>query len=139
MKLLIHVPLNLFLLLFLESIWFKLGAGKFFAKQLEPIGRFTENGEWNIRLIPGLLVYILMAIAIEVFIFRNNSVTDLRSTLLHSFVLGIVVYGVFDLTNRSVLAHYPMSMVLVDMAWGSFMFTAAAFISFQLRSRLSFL
>jgi uncharacterized membrane protein len=28
------------------------------------------------------------------------------------------VYGVYDLTNRAILQHWPLLLTLVDIAWG---------------------
>ena len=35
-------------------------------------------------------------------------------------VLGLVVYGVYDLTNYSTLAQWPAMVTLADLVWGTF-------------------
>ena len=57
-----------------------------------------------------------------------------KGTLFHNIVLaklrgaafGAVVYGVYNLTNKSLLKGYPWSMVFVDTAWGATLFAAMA-------------
>ena len=139
MKLLLNTFVIIIVMLILDSIWLKLFAGSFFAEQLSQIARLNEQGEWAVRMVPAVLCYILMGLSLEIFVFRNASVQGLKITLMYGFFLGFVVFGVFDLTNRAIIDNYPLQMVVVDMGWGSFLFTATSFIVFQLQSRLSFL
>ena len=40
-------------------------------------------------------------------------------------LVGLVAYGVYDLTNLSTLRHWPLKLALVDTAWGTFASVAA--------------
>lgn len=40
-------------------------------------------------------------------------------------LVGLVAYGVYDLTNMATLRQWPLKLVLVDMAWGSFISAVA--------------
>lgn len=40
-------------------------------------------------------------------------------------LVGLVAYGVYDLTNLSTLRHWPVRLALVDTAWGTLASTAA--------------
>jgi len=33
-------------------------------------------------------------------------------------LLGLVAYGAYDLTNHATIAGWPLSMTLIDIAWG---------------------
>ena len=39
--------------------------------------------------------------------------------LLFGAVLGFVAYGTYDFTNLSTLRNWPLSLSLVDVAWGT--------------------
>ena len=54
-------------------------------------------------------------------------------------LLGFTMYGVFDLTNRAILEHYPMPMVVVDMMWGTLLFMITAGVNHEVRTRLTFM
>jgi uncharacterized membrane protein len=41
------------------------------------------------------------------------------SALLAGLVLGLVAYGTYDLTNMSTLKGWPLSVSLIDLAWGT--------------------
>ena len=44
--------------------------------------------------------------------------TDLGSAALAGAGLGLVVYGVYDLTNLSTLAAWPVAVTVADIVWG---------------------
>lgn len=48
------------------------------------------------------------------------------SALLAGLVLGLVAYGTYDLTNLSTLKNWPLSISLVDLAWGTVLTGVAA-------------
>ena len=40
-------------------------------------------------------------------------------TLLLGGLLGLVAYGTYDLTNLAILRDWPVSITLIDLAWGT--------------------
>ncbi len=139
MKLIANLVVTIGIIFLIDAFWINLIAGDFYADQLASIGRFSSDGAWNVRVVPGLLVYLCMALAVEFFVFRNGSVRGLRSSVIHGAFLGFLIYGVYDFTNRAILENYPTAMVVIDVIWGSALFTAVTYINFQLRQRLTFL
>ena len=133
-----HLFMILLVMFFLDFLWLHFIAGSFFAKQLESIGRFNEAGGFDVRIVPGIIVYLLMALSMEVFIFQNQSIKGLYPTLGYAAILGVIVYGVFDGTNRAILNDYPLPMVIVDVAWGTTLFTLTCWANFLVRQRLNF-
>jgi len=56
--------------------------------------------------------------------------TGWKTAALYGAVLGFLCYATYDLTNRATLANWPMKLVLVDIAWGTFLTGAAATIGY---------
>ncbi|MEM7645317.1 MAG: DUF2177 family protein [Pseudomonadota bacterium] len=131
--------LTFIILLIFDAIWINLFAGEFYAEQLRDIGRFGPEGAFDLRVLPGLGVYVLMTLALEMFVFPKRAVGKLRERLIRGAFLGLCIYGVFDLTNRAILESYPIAMVMVDMTWGVSLFTATTWVRCQLRTQLTFL
>ena len=50
-------------------------------------------------------------------------------------VLGLVAYATYDLTNQATLRVWPLHITLIDVAWGTFVTTAAALGGYWLASR----
>lgn len=45
-------------------------------------------------------------------------------------LLGLLCYGTYDMTNLATLKGWPVSVALVDMAWGTVLTGTAALIGF---------
>ncbi|MCB0378374.1 MAG: DUF2177 family protein [Bdellovibrionales bacterium] len=129
--------INLFIFLVIDGIWLKFIVGGFFTRQLAPIALLNEEGAMRPRLLPALVVYVLMALALEVFVLRQFQGYNERELIFKAAFLGLVVYGIFDFTNRAILAHYPWPMVILDVTWGTFVFGLTAYLSLQTRRWLS--
>ena len=134
-----YIIIHIILLMIGDTIWINTFGGPFYAEQLKEIGRFTAEGAFDIRVAPGMMVYLVMAMLLEVFIFRNGSIRTRNGSLGHAALLGFCVYGVFDFTNRGILEYYPMPMVIVDVVWGAALFTFATFVHYMLRKQMNIL
>jgi uncharacterized membrane protein len=65
------------------------------------------------------LVYLLIPLGIVLFALpKVDELNMLISSLLWGFVYGVTLYGVYDMTNYSLLDKYPLRMAIVDIAWG---------------------
>jgi uncharacterized membrane protein len=54
------------------------------------------------------------------------SAASLTTALVYGAILGLAAYGTYDITNLSTLKNWPVTMTLVDMAWGTFVTAATA-------------
>lgn len=83
------------------------------------------------RLAPALVFYLLYAAGVVVFAVRPGlEAGQLSVAIGHGLFLGLVGYGVYDLTNQATLKIWPLSLTLVDMAWGAFLTGCAASAGF---------
>ena len=49
-----------------------------------------------------------------------------QSTLLYGALFGLFCYATFELTSLSLLKHWTWPVVVVDIAWGSFVTAISA-------------
>lgn len=52
-------------------------------------------------------------------------------------ILGFIAYGTYDFTNLATLKGWPVSMVVADLIWGTFLTSAAATAGYFAAQRLS--
>ena len=78
--------------------------------------------EANMASIVG--AYVLMIVGVFVFVLPRS--VDTGSALRWGLLFGLVVYGIFDLTNDGIFSRWNFRLALLDMAWGSFVYAAAA-------------
>lgn len=82
----------------------------------------------NLRLVPILLTYILLAIGIYYFSDIDPN-KPFISALLTAGLFGFIVYGVFDLTNFAIFEKYKIGPAIIDIIWGTFLCTIVAYLS----------
>jgi uncharacterized membrane protein len=73
----------------------------------------------TVRLAPAILFYLLYVIGILVFVSAGPAATW-QSTLLYGALFGFFCYATFELTSLSLLKHWTWAVVVVDIAWGTF-------------------
>jgi uncharacterized membrane protein len=65
------------------------------------------------------VVYVLIPLGIVLFVLPRVSPDHLiASALMWGFIYGIVLYGVYDMTNYSLVSSWSLRMSLVDILWG---------------------
>lgn len=106
-----------------ESAWLYLQKG-FYTKQF---ALFAKNKTLAIQsMLPVALVYVLLLTMFYYLVLLNNNTLG---THINGLLFGAVAYGVYNLTNKATLPGYSWTMVLVDTAWGAFIFGALGWIA----------
>jgi uncharacterized membrane protein len=114
--------------LVLDVLWLGFVVKDFNLQQLAQIGRIN-NGEFDLLLFPAAITYVLMSLAMVFFVVPKAAGSGrLGPAFGWGALMGLVVYGVFDMTNLAILRDYPVTFVYADMAWGTFVFGAVSAI-----------
>lgn len=106
-------------LLVLDAVWLT-------ANMAESRSMFAkiQGVPLTIRWAPAILVYILIVGAIWFFAVRETK--TIQEAGLKGGLLGLSMYGVYDLTNYATLSKYPLMFAVTDMAWGTFLCASVA-------------
>ena len=96
----------------LDGAWLGWLAKDFYKAQLGPL--MTDS----VRIAPAALYYLFYPAAIVYLAALPAASTG--EAVLRSALLGLTAFGVYDLTNYSILRGYTLQMTVVDMAWGTF-------------------
>ena len=73
------------------------------------------------------LCYIFLIVGINYFIIKpHKSVNE-------AFLLGIVIYGVYETTNYALFKNWSMLTVIIDTLWGGLLFASTTYIVNMLR------
>ena len=111
------------LCLLVDSIWV-VGAGKLHSSVVQRV----QKTELKVDPLPALLFYLLVPLA-YVFIIKKLA-TDFKSAFLYGLLIGLLMYGTFDLTNKAIFKDYPWSYTIADMTWGTFVVGLVSAITF---------
>lgn len=123
MNLFVTTLLTALIMLFIDVIW--LGSRMTYHNTLI---KNIQGTPPNLRVIPAILIYILIPIAVIVFAVAPS--VNIKSAALKGAFLGLSMYGVYDLTNYATFTNYTLEMTLIDMTWGSILCAAGASIGF---------
>ena len=110
------------LFIFIDSVYLQL-ARPYFEKQIQDV----QGSAVKVNFLGVALCYIFLIIGINYFIIKpRKSVTD-------AFLLGIVIYGVYETTNYALFKKWSLLTVFIDTLWGGILFALTTYIVNMLR------
>lgn len=119
--------ISLILMIVIDFFWLSTMGPKFYKTNLNHL--FAEN----IDYLPAFLVYFFFTFGLSWMViipaFNNNS--SVFYVALSGFIFGLVVYGVYDLTNQATLRNWPILVTVVDALWGATLSCIISYISYQ--------
>ena len=89
--------------------------------------------------LPAAVVFYLLFIAAMVF-FVISPAAEKQSVLYAlgaGAFFGLVTYATYDLTNLATLRDWPISLTLIDLAWGTFITSVTSVLTTWISGRLS--
>jgi len=95
----------------------------FFNSQIQRV----QGSPIKVNFLGAALCYIFLIAGINYFIIKpRKSVTD-------AFLLGIVIYGVYETTNYALFKDWSALTVIIDTLWGGTLFAITTYIVNLLR------
>ena len=95
-----------------------------FAWQIKKI----QQSPMEINYLGAIICYIFLIFGINYFIIKpNKSPQD-------AFLLGLVIYGVFETTNYALFKNWSSLTVVIDSLWGGILFALTTIIVNKLRT-----
>jgi uncharacterized membrane protein len=89
--------------------------------------KLVQGSEPKVNFLGVALCYIFLIAGINYFIIKpRKSVND-------AFLLGIVIYGVYETTNYALLKNWSIFTVIIDTLWGGLLFAFTTYIVNMLR------
>jgi uncharacterized membrane protein len=72
------------------------------------------------RIAPAALFYLLFPLGLVLFaVMPHAEAGQWSNALLWGGLFGFFAYATYDLTNLATLKNWPLSLALIDMAWGT--------------------
>ena len=95
----------------------------YFSKQIKNV----QGTNPKINLLGAAFCYLFLIIGINYFIIEP------RKSCYDAFLLGIVIYGVYETTNYALLKDWSIFTVLMDTLWGGVLFATTTYIINRMR------
>ena len=100
----------------LDYVWIGHAFGSFYKTEIGALGR-TVAGQFSPDLLAGIGVYVLMSIGVIAFVLPKVGDGGYAKALALGALWGLILGGVYELTNYSMLAGWSGKLVLLDMFW----------------------
>jgi uncharacterized membrane protein len=103
----------------IDLIWLGVIAKDLYRKQIGFL--LADQVNWAAAII----FYLLFIVGIFVFVILPSLE---KNSLMHAILLGgffgFITYATYDLTNLATLKNWPLSIVFIDLAWGTVLTSA---------------
>jgi uncharacterized membrane protein len=93
--------------------------------------RSIQGSNIQMNLTAAILCYISLVFGIYYFIIKDNK------PLYQAFLLGLVIYTVYEFTNWSLLKSWKLTTVIIDSLWGATLFTLTTAIIYFIYNKLN--
>jgi len=74
--------------------------------------RSIQGSGITLRFVSVIFIYLILSFAIYYFILKNNRPS------FDAFILGVIIYSIFDLTNHSIFKKWTVPLIVIDSLWG---------------------
>ena len=93
-----------------------------FATQVASIQRVAMQ----VKPIGAILCYILLIFGLYYFILRT------KRSVLDAFLLGIVIYGVYDTTGYTIFKKWDPYLAIMDTLWGGILLALTTYLTYRI-------
>ena len=121
MKLLGEIILPAILLVLIDYIYLN-AISNFFNKQIFNI----QKSPIQLRFSGAIICYILLVFGLYYFIISQNK------KVFDAFILGLVIYGVYESTNYALLKNWKFSTLVIDTLWGGILFALTTYFTYKI-------
>jgi uncharacterized membrane protein len=121
MNIVVSYIITLAILVIIDYIYLKFVSADFYKYAFK--GMLMDN----IRVIPALLSWSLIALGIVLFVLPMS--TGILDTILYGALFGFVSYGIYNMTNMATLQFWSWELVIRDTAWGAFVTALVSLLS----------
>lgn len=59
-----------------------------------------------------------------------------QTALLNGALLGLMCYATYDLTNMATIKNWPLSIVVIDITWGTVLTGSVSLLTYTISSKL---
>ena len=106
------------ILLGLDSIFIYFMSSTFKSQVLD-----VQGSALRINILGAVLSYAFLIFALNYFILQKNK------SVQEAFLLGFVLYGVYETTSLALLKNWRLSTVAIDTLWGGVLFALTTYLT----------
>ena len=115
--------LSAIVLIVIDSVYLNIMKG-YFENQVKKV----QGTSIKLNFVGAAICYIFLIVGLNYFIIKpHRSVQD-------AFLLGLVIYGVYETTNLALFSNWSVLTVLIDTLWGGLLFGITTAIIYKIKA-----
>jgi len=115
-----------------DMVWLAVIAKSFYWSRLGHL--LTKDVVW----IAVLIFYVVYVLGVFYFVINPAIATNSwLAAMQNGFLLGILCYATYDLTNMGTLKDWSWAVAVVDIIWGGILTAVTSVAGFMIASRLA--
>ena len=79
------------------------------------------------NMVGALFAYLFLIYGINYFILNQP-----KTTLTDAFILGVIIYGVYETTNYAIIKKWSPYAIVLDTVWGGILYTLVTYFTRKL-------
>ena len=109
----------------IDIVWLVLVAQRFYKDQLGDL--FTDRVIWP----AAILFYVIFVVGVVVLAVQPAlDEESFGMAIGFGALLGLVAYSTYDLTNLATTKNWPLTLTIVDIAWGTFLAASVSGVTY---------
>ena len=112
----------------MDILWITMMSDRFYSPRIAAV---QGGAPMTFRPLPAAAAYLLLLLTMFAVCMPLSRASTMPAWAVFGLV-GFCVYGIYNCTNRAIFARYPLSMALVDTAWGFVSFATAGYVWSQI-------
>jgi uncharacterized membrane protein len=109
------------IMLILDALYLN-AIGKAYSQQVAKIQRTVMN----VKMDGAVICYLFLIFGLYYFILKD------KKSVFDAFLLGIVIYGVYDATTYAIFKKWSPSLAALDTLWGGVLFALTTMLVYSL-------
>jgi uncharacterized membrane protein len=95
----------------------------YFGRQIQNV----QGSKLEVNFLGAALCYIFLIVGLNYFIIKPNK------SINEAFLLGLIIYGVYETTSYALLKNWSIITVIIDTLWGGLLFASTTYIVNMMR------
>jgi len=105
------------IMILLDSIYLSMFKN-YFARQIQSI----QGKPMRVLMLPVIITYCILVFGLYYFIIKQ------RRSLVDAALLGFVIYGVYEFTNKAIITDWLYLTTFIDVTWGTILFVLTTYL-----------
>lgn len=105
------------IMVLLDSIYLT-ASKKHFANQI----LIVQSKPMSVQMLPVIVTYCILVFGLYYFIIQQHK------SVMDAALLGFVIYGVYEFTNKSIFDDWTYFTAILDVTWGTILFGLTTYL-----------